>query len=103
MFSSGQTDAILYNSRLRSKRSTETYSLPEEADVDLKINGSFITLHLIRNDRISPAVPVFVKRNGKTERLNLPPRSVSEQQINILYINILLYCLFCLFVLVLNG
>ncbi|KAH3748395.1 hypothetical protein DPMN_182840 [Dreissena polymorpha] len=73
------TTSVRITERLqRDKRSddknTHHAELPVEFDLDLKVSGSNVTLHLHRNDNIPPAVPIFLKKNGNIFKLNLPAK-----------------------------
>ena len=81
MFLFTGTTSVRITERLqRDKRSddknTHHAELPVEFDLDLKVSGSNVTLHLHRNDNIPPAVPIFLKKNGNIFKLNLPAKKV---------------------------
>jgi len=75
---SGHTLTHFHNTYYRFKRSADADELPVETDLDISVSGSKVTLHLRRNDNINPSGPIYMKRNGRIHKIDLPPRNVSR-------------------------
>ena len=75
---SGHTLTHFHNTYYRFKRSADADELPVETDLDISVSGSMVTLHLRRNDNINPGGPIYMKRNGRIHKIDLPPRNVSR-------------------------